>query len=298
MTIKEAESIMKSFDENHRPSDEDEFLFIEAMNFLIEELHDPQHMMILGGYYYDQRRFDLALKYYEMAAAMDYDCAYEGLGYIWYYGRTGERDYKKAFEYFSKIADTGNVVAKYKIADMYKNGYYVEKSQDKYEEIIEELYNESKRWHIDQYDFSYLPLPEIYTRLAAIKKNKGMFDDAINIYLEAKEILARRIGFNAFFGNLNIMKWLIDDLYELMEFDEDYFDFFDLYYLLKSPHKITFLYEAEMMQLESVMEGEECTVCFNGKWYHNRDEFFQNACVGEFKVTALYDEFYDFEVIE
>ena len=44
---------------------------------------------------------------------------------------------------------------------------------------------------------------------------------------------AQRIRHNAFFGNLNIMKWLIDDLYELIEFDEEYFDFFDLYYLLR-----------------------------------------------------------------
>lgn len=67
---------------------------------------------------------------------MDYDEAYECLGYIWYYGRTGERDYKKAFEYFSKMMDKGNLVAEYKVADMYKNGYYVDKDQNKYENMI------------------------------------------------------------------------------------------------------------------------------------------------------------------
>ena len=41
--------------------------------------------MYFGGYYYEQKHFDLELKYYEMAASMDHDAAYECLGYIWYY---------------------------------------------------------------------------------------------------------------------------------------------------------------------------------------------------------------------
>ena len=108
MTVYEARKIVADFDENQGITDEDEFMFIEAMNFLIEEEKNPQDMMYLGGYYYEQKHFDLALKYYEMAASMDYDAAYECLGYIWYYGRTGERDYKKAFEHFSKLMDKGN----------------------------------------------------------------------------------------------------------------------------------------------------------------------------------------------
>ena len=123
MTIKEAENIVRSFDEGRKFTDEEEFMFIEAMNFLIEERKDPRDMMNLGGYYYEKKHFDLALKYYEMAASMDYDEAYECLGYIWYYGRTGEKDYKKAYECFSRLMEKGNPGAAYKIADMYKNGY-------------------------------------------------------------------------------------------------------------------------------------------------------------------------------
>ena len=131
MTVKEAREIVHNFNEAFDNSDDDEFMFIEAMNFLIEEEKLPQDMMYLGGYYYELKEFDLALKYYEMAATFDYDEAYECLGYIWYYGRTGERDFKKAFEYFSKMMDKGHLVATYKVADMYKNGYYVEKDYDK-----------------------------------------------------------------------------------------------------------------------------------------------------------------------
>lgn len=293
MTVSEARQIVKDFREESVYSEEEEFLFIEALQFLIEKEKSPADMLYLGGYYYEQKRFELALKYYEMAASYDYDPAYECLGYIWYYGRTGVRDFKKAFEYFSKLKDKGDLTASYKVADMYRNGYYVEKDQAKYEAIIEELYPKVKnaRRLGD-------PLPEVFTRLARIRKEQGKKRDAINLYLQAKDFLAQRISVNAFFGNLNIMKWLIDDLYELLPFDEESFDFFDLYYLLKTPHKVSFLYDGERVEVTSEMEGSECVVEFEGKWFHSRDDFFKDAALDDMKLTAIYDDLYGFKVVE
>ena len=291
MTVREARIIQEEFEENQTPTDEDAFLYTEAMTFLIEKNRNPRDMLSLGGYYYEIKRFDLALKYYEMAALNDYDPAYECLGYIWYYGRTGERDFKKAFEYFSKLKKKGNPVAAYKVADMYRNGYYVEKDQEKYEEIIEKLYPKVKGM-TNVFD----PVPEVFTRLARIRVSQNRKDEAVELYRYAKDFLAQRISYNAFFGNMNIMKWLIDDLYELIDFDPEDFDLYDIYYLLKSPHKITFRYNDEIQNLESVMEGDECTVCFNGKWYHSRDDFFMDACVDDVKITEIYDEFRGFSV--
>ncbi len=96
MTVKEARRIVREFDRSKKPSEDEIFMFTEAMDFLIKELNDPADMLYLGGYYYEQKRFDLALKYYEMSASFDYAPAYDCLGYIWYYGRTGQRDYEKA----------------------------------------------------------------------------------------------------------------------------------------------------------------------------------------------------------
>lgn len=290
MTLQEARRIVQKFHDNQMPSEDDIFMFTEAMNFLIEEEHNPGDMMYLGGYYYEIKKFDLALKYYELAATYDYDPAYECLGYIWYYGRSGERDYKKAFEYFSKLMEKGNPISTYKVADMYKNGYYVEKNQAKYEQIMEDLYPRVKNMP-DVFD----PIPEVYTRLAKIRVGQGRIDEAIDLYKEARDVLAERISYNAFFGNLNIMKWLIDDLYELIPFDKHDFDFYDMYFLLKTPRKITFCFEGEKQYLESVMDGNETVVCFNGKWYRNRDDFFKDAHIGNCKLTAVYDELYDFE---
>ncbi|MCR5654435.1 MAG: sel1 repeat family protein [Lachnospiraceae bacterium] len=292
MTVVEARKIVTDFSEGVKNTEEDEFIFLEAFKFLIDEEHDPGDMMQLGGYYYEQRKFDLALKYYEMAATFDYDPAYECLGYIWYYGRTGKKDFEKAYKYFSKLMEKGDLVATYKVADMYKNGYFVEKSQETYEEIIEDLYPKVK-------DLTNLfdPVPEVFTRLARIRTEQGETEEAVNLYLYAKDFLAQRIGYNAFFGNLNIMKWLIDDLYELIDFDEDYFDFFDMYYLLKTPNKVEFYYEDTKVSVYSEEDEAGCAVCANGKWYRSRDEFFANIAVGDRKLTSVWRELYGFKLL-
>ncbi len=94
MSVSEALATVQAFNKKSNPSREDEFLFIEALEYLIATENKPEYMMELGGYYYEQRRFDLALKYYEMASVFGIDAADECLGYIWYYGRTGERNYE------------------------------------------------------------------------------------------------------------------------------------------------------------------------------------------------------------
>ncbi len=292
MTVAEAHRIEREFYNNPKPSEDDVFLFTEAMDYIIHTTQDPNAMMSLGGYFYDERKFDLALKYYEMAAEYKIDIAYECLGYIWYYGRTGTRDYEKAFYYFKLAKDAGNIVAAYKLADMYKNGYYVEKDYDAYCKIIEELYPKVK-------DSANLgdPLPEIFTRLARIRVGQGRKDEAIQLYYSAKDFLAQRISYNAFFGYLNIMMWLEDDLYKLVDFDEADFDLYDLYHLAKAPVKVRFYFDGKPQEWEVVEEDGEQVIRFNDKWYRTREDFFAKACIDGLPLTHIYDTLYGFEVI-
>ena len=262
MDSMQAKRIIRNFHHNDNPTDGDKFLYTEALGYLIETENEPRYMMQLGGYYYAMRKFDLALRYYEMAADLDYEEAYSCLGYVWYYGRTGVKDYKRAFECFSKCMEKGDMVATYKVADMYKNGYYVQKDMAKYKSIIEDLYAKVRlENNLDA------PIPEIYTRLAKIRQDVGRIDEAVDLYMQAKFFLAQRISYNDFFGNLNIMDWLINDLYQLIDFDDTDFDLFDLYYLMKKPVKIAFRYEQKKYTVESFQEEEECTVKFQNKWY-------------------------------
>ncbi len=292
MTEEEALKIIKSFDDRTDYSSKNVPAYIEALSFLIQETKDPKYMMELGGYYYEKREFDLALKYYEMAAECDYDKAYEGLAYIWYYGRTGTKDYKLAFEYFHKLMDKGNLVAMYKIADMYRNGYYVEKSSEMYEKLVTKAYQKAKNLK-DPFD----PVPEIYTRYAHILSDAGKVEEACEKYQYAKAFLGERIKYSTFFGNLTIMKLLIEDMYKIMEFDEIFFDFFDLYHVLKSPCKVSFGYVNKEYVVESFMDGEECRIRLGSKVYESIDDFFMNASIGGVKLIAIHDRLYGFEII-
>ena len=298
MTINEAHKMCRDYYDLSNPTEEDDFLLTEALSFLISETHDARYMCELGGFYYGRRRFDLALKYYEMASECGDLSATVGLGYIWYYGRTGERDYEKAFHYYDKGRRMGDVVAAYKVADMYRNGYYVEKDIAKYRSIIEELYPKVKKAN-----FLGEPLPEIFTRLAKIRTEEGKNGEALQLYDAARDFLAQRIRYNPFFGNLNIMKWMIWDIYKLRPFDPEDFSFYDLYYVLQKPVTVHFTYyteemEPEIHEVESVQDGGDIAVRFDDHWYHTVDDFFQKAELDGEALTKLYEELFEFELTE
>ncbi len=292
MTLTEANKIVKDYYSLSKPGDDDNFIFLEALSFIVNETKNPRAMLDLGGWYYGKKEFDLALKYYEMAAEYKDPNAYNCLGYIWYYGRTGEKDYEKAFRYYSLAAKAGITEAAYKVADMYKNGYYVEKDYEKYKSIIEEIYLKIK----DETRL-FEPVPQICIRLARIRLEEGKVNEAISLYTYAKDFLAQRLRINNFFGDLTNMKWLISELYKLTDVNINAFDFYDLYQFLSSPCKISFKYDGEKHLVESVEEEGECAVCFDGKWYRSRDDFFNKASINNKMLTEIYDDLYLFEVI-
>ena len=293
MTVYEARKIVADFDENQGITDEDEFMFTEAMNFLIEEEKNPDDMMYLGGYYYEQKHFDLALKYYEMAAEYGDLNAIVGLGYIWYYGRTGERNFEKAFYYYDKARKAGDPVAAYKVADMYRNGYYVDKDLSKFREIIEDLYPKVK-------DLQMLgdPVPEVSIRLAKIRTEEGKTEEALRLYEKARNFLEQRIRVSPFFGNLNIMKWMIEDIYKLKAFDEEDMRLYDLYYALGTPVRVRFTFEQKRHEVEAVEEDGAVVIRFDDHWYRTVDDFFQKAELDGELLTSRYEELYGFEVVK
>lgn len=289
MTKDQALQYVHAYGSKGKLNEDEEFMYTESLRFLIEETEETRWMVELGGYYYELRDFDLALKYYEMADRFGDRWAPEGLGYIWYYGRTGTRDYEKAFHYYSKAAELGSIKSRIKVADMYKNGYYVDQSYDEYCRIIEECYPLVKK-------AKYLgePKPEIFTRLAAIRKEQGRTEEAVRLYQEAKEFLRQRIVYTQFFGDLTIMKYLIRDLYALIEPDPADLDLYDLYYLLEQPGTVTFYHLGLAHEVLAVREEAGIAVAFDGEWYRDADAFFRKAAIDGEPLTVLDRRLYGF----
>lgn len=87
----------------------------------------------IGALYYTGRageqNYKKAVAYYTLAANGGCSQAQENLGYCYYYGRDIPVDYEKAFHYFALGAFDNNLRSLYKIGDMYRNGYYVPKNE-------------------------------------------------------------------------------------------------------------------------------------------------------------------------
>lgn len=329
MTINEAHKICEDFYRLSNPNDEDRFLVTEALDYLITETKDPGYMLELGGLYYEQKQFELARKYYELAAEYDNTAALLCLGYIWYYGRTGARDYEKAFHYFDMARMRGDVNAAYKVADMYRRGLYVERDESKYREIIEDLYREFRRDSSYYLSRPYSKLPEVYLRMGELLAGDGKTKKALKLYDTSRMLIARRIRDSAFFGDRTIMKELIGRIYELRRPDPNHIGLFDLYELLRKPCLVRFCFEGEAHEVEALIEEEPrgtealieedprgaeasieedprgaeaaeeykaVVIRFDGYWYRTTDDFFEKAQIGEELLTSLYEELYDFEV--
>lgn len=283
LTIEKAQQILDDYYDLTQPTYEDDIQLINALEYLIKETNNPEYMVELGGWYFGQKQFDLAEEYYLMAAKLDYNNAYECLGYIYYYGRVGQPDYEKAFHYYKLASDQGNLVAAYKLADMYKNGYYVQKDYPKYVQMIKDLYPK-----IQGATNTFDPVPEIYSRLAKIYVEEGNEDQAIQLLLIAKEFQSQRLIYSHFFGDLTIMKYIVNDLYSLIQFDPDYMDLFDLYYALQKPCKVAIEILGEDHIIEAKYEDGLFFICMDDKNYEDVDQFFLKAKINGEPISTQY----------
>ena len=292
MDITKAKQILDAYYELPNPKEEDDFAFTEALRFLIDETHDPKYMTELAWHYASKQIFDLEYKYLELAASYNYMPAMEELGYMYYYGQHGVKDYAKALYYFKKGAesDTGSLWCRYKIADMYKNGYGVEKDEDTYREMIEAAYEDVKN-----INFLNEPYPEIALRLAEIRAAQQRTDEAVRLLERAKSFMAQRLSYEAFWGHLSVMERIINLLYSLTEFKIETADFYDLFYLTKTPGKYILSYRTEKVVIEVVEDNNEYAIAYDGKWYRNFADFCEKAEIDGNKFTAVYEEVYHVE---
>ena len=300
MTRFEAIRIISDYYYNDNPTDEDKFLFVEAQLFLIHTYHNPEDMHNLAWFYLEERRFDLEVKYLEMAAALGHESSIEELGYIWYYGQNGVVDYKKAFECFSQGAESNReitaVCCGYKLADMYHYGYYVEKDEEKYRTMIEALF--AKVSESDGSRLMSISYPDIAYRMAGILAEQGRRNEAYRILKEATRILSEAIRDNPnWWGNIELMDNIVTLMHEVDSISDALrLSVYDLFWIWTMPCKMAFLYDDRrfVIEVEAVEDGNG--IKFDGKWYRNARDFFEKAQIDGKKIVYIYDELFDMEV--
>jgi tetratricopeptide (TPR) repeat protein len=303
MTHSEANNIINHFYTSDTHTEEDKFLFEEAQHILIDTYHNPNDMHNLAWHYAEERRFDLYQRYLEIAAEYCFHPAYEGLGYVWYYGQNGKVDYKKAYEYFSKGAECEDDYLRsgceMKLADMYHNGYYVEKNEAKYKEIIEKLYDELQ--HPERMR-TIIPAefqadPSISYRLAGIRAEEGRLDEAKQLLHEARIQYAESLKSNPYWwGNVEEMENTVFLMHNLFPEKSEEIDLYDLFWIAKKECMVVFEYRNRRFMIECIFEEENIVIRFDYKWYRNVRSFFEKAKIGDRHITTLYDEIYDLVV--
>ncbi|RVU73113.1 MULTISPECIES: tetratricopeptide repeat protein [Lactobacillus] len=85
-------------------------------------MEESDRLLDIGAEAYRQGDYRKAKKYYEESAKLGNTQAACNLGYIYEYGRTGEKNHEKAFDWFKKSADNNNANAAYKVGDAYFYG--------------------------------------------------------------------------------------------------------------------------------------------------------------------------------
>lgn len=299
MTKQEAVNIMTAFYGSETHSDDDKFLFEEAVRFLIDTYHNPDDMHNLAYYYLEEKRFDLEEKYLMMAAEYGDAASLEELGYIWYYGQNGTVDYEKAFRYFSLAAKSGNpsieAWAQHKLADMYHYGYFVEKDETRYKKMLTQLYNDmcSETGKYSGYNLDFFPVPDVTYRMAKLKAEEGDIDAAVVYAQEAREWQAEDLVKNTFWGCIEVMDNIVTLQYELNGARS--LDLYDVFGLCNTPCKITFRYEDRKFQI-ACEEDNGIVIGFDHKWYRGPREFLEKARLDGVRLPALHYDLYGFEV--
>ena len=108
-------------------------LLVSGINVGIDQ-HSGRCAQALGTWFYNgyvvPQSYEGAEHCYALADKWGNSQGTVNLGYIYYYGRTGERDYARAFQLFSKaVATDDNPEGLWKLGDMWHKGLFVEKDE-------------------------------------------------------------------------------------------------------------------------------------------------------------------------
>ena len=271
--------------------EEEEFRFIESMEYLIENETDLAGRQMasfnLASYYRNIRKFRLAKKYYEICADLGDNFSKEQLGFIWYYGLCGEQSFEKAFQLFR---DVNFERSRYMIADMYHYGQYVEKDIDKCRELLEDLFSKVKKERSDPRFFISTLFPEVALRLVQlhIEEEKENLLDLYCLY-DARDILAIRQQRAPFWGNIKTMHRILETTKILCGTDYRFSDLYDLLILDTETGLAIFDYNDEEYRIEIFPHDGEIIYQFGDKWFHGAEDFLERARIDNQQITAIYD---------
>lgn len=288
MNQKEANRIILRFYSNPNPSSAERFEFEEAMEYMIRTSPDPNYIVGLGSYYRGMGRTDLAMKYFNQAIEMGDTGVYECLAAVYLDEHSGMKDDVRAFECFKKSWESsGSLQAYMEMAEMYRNGWGVEQNQERYQQMIEEMYVK-----IGHSQYMGDPVSEVCIHLGEIRRDQGRAEEAVDLFLHARRFLARRIKEYALEEDFHEMERLVKMIYEIVEFDETNIDLYDLFYILRPSCSVKFWHRLKQYTLAYVADDEGDAIRFNRQWYRSLTDFMRRGKIDGEPVSKIVERLY------
>lgn len=267
-------------------------------------------------------QYDKVLDYYNKAIKRGYAQANEDLGELYYEGNTPlGKDYKKAFEYFTLASKTGlegdgtyespyvdvHFDAKFNLAEMYLEGYYVGKDFNKFTEIINEiakelddLYEENAEYYCQ---FYYEERSKVTLQLGLIcLENDDMNGWVDNTRMSADILLSHIITMGDEYDkdDLDTFDRTMDYLYDVVEkHNLTKMDLLDALHYVKTPIKLAFNYYGKKYYIDSSVDKDgQLTILFNKRMtFHSMTEMYEKAKIGKKKFSNIAGETYYWSAI-
>ncbi len=207
---------------------------------------------------------------------------------IYFDGKLGYTDYKKAYEYFSraaKIKRTGDGTfenaykeisssAKHYLATMYRDGLYVEKDDQKYRELLDELYQIflDEKWYEND-------RPEAYIDVAEMLWKEGKTEKGFEMIAKACDDICTWIrDYNTDVERLAAVN---EAKYKLVPIDLTGLEPWDITELVKKPGVIRFTCEGRKYEIHVIRDNDENVIFFEGKYYRDVKKLVTTANIGE-----------------
>ena len=304
MTVQEAKERLTDLIK-HSP-----YLNTEETNFEICELcmyiyKETENVEYLEAAYSTGLMTNMEYKLNEYLKAIDRGqeiYTYE-VGNLYSSGVLGYKDHKKAFEYYTRAAKTepfgdGKSLetafkevatdAKLKLAVMYKEGIYVERSYEKYKELISELSEQTSgsEWYEQNY--------EILKERANILINDGKIDEGLELLFNARNDVFLFVSkYGLYIDELIGINRMI---YTYLPFDYSEIEPEDITFLLEKEHKIIFRYEDEIFLINVEKIDDRILIYFENQYYSDPVTFLETAVIGEKEFCLCLTDTYGWEV--
>jgi len=312
MNLHEALDISKEYQNQGAISPDDEFLLIEAWDYLINHYGDTfegsVYMFNLGDHYLRHGEYQLALKYLERSVSCDNEFAGYPLGIIWYYGLAGKTDYEKAYNLFTESESLPQ--SKLMLAEMHKEGHFVKKDISRYRQYIFDAFEQV--WDS--------PVPnckgEVFYKYAEIvmeeEKDGNRREEIAVLLIKAENSQQEQMQRYASEHDFEIMKKIKMLLHRLGS-DLKILNIFDLYWALSRPACIQFTFPemdgaefgdpdvyipAETYIISSHDNGNSLEIFFDENWYKDIDHFFREATIDGMKMQEISYLLTDFKFIK